>query len=382
MAVSSVRAPLAAGLVVQVAAESGEDVAVLLLRLEAGAGGEHVAQVLRHAFVDPEEGALLHLGEVVLVEVEGAAILAVPGVGELVGEEVGFGELMGVVGEAFFAYAVVGGLAVLEAFATGYVGEREKEVVDVVVARVVGGSGLADEVVELGEKGGAQIGVFGRVGDDIDVVFGRDLRGEGELVEVFAGDDGGVFKLLDGGGGVVGSAAFGVLWVVAVGWSECGADAPACRDFDRGLNGDFFYGRVRGVEEELLPLEHGELLADAGGDDAVEVSVQSGDAVGHGDVELVEVFIVASPGKDFAVGGEDDAGDVVDGAGGAVVAGDPLRRGEGDGAGLDGNVDLSVVELARGVGEIGSDLDRGLLGCRRPGVPKVSRAKGRKRCGE
>ncbi len=50
---------------------------------------------------------MLHGGEVGLVEVVGAAVLAVPGVGELVGEEVGFGELVGVVGEAFFAYAVV-----------------------------------------------------------------------------------------------------------------------------------------------------------------------------------------------------------------------------------------------------------------------------------
>ena len=74
--------------------------------------------------------------------------------------------------------------------------------VDVVVAGVVGGSGLADEVVEFGEEGGAEVGVFGRVGDDVDVVLGRDLGGEGELVEVLAGDDGGVFELLDGGGGV------------------------------------------------------------------------------------------------------------------------------------------------------------------------------------
>jgi hypothetical protein len=92
------------------------------------------------------------------------------------------------------------------------------------------------------------------------------------------------------------------------------------------------------------------------------VGVEGGDAGGDGDVELVEVFIVATPGEDLAVGGEDDAGDVVDGAGGAMVAGDPLGRGEGDGAGLDGDVDLGVVELAGGVGEVGGDLDGGLLG--------------------
>ena len=40
----------------------------------------------------------------------------------------------------------------LEAFAAGDVGEGEEEVVDVVVARGVGGAGLADEVGELGEE--------------------------------------------------------------------------------------------------------------------------------------------------------------------------------------------------------------------------------------
>ncbi len=89
--------------------------------------------------------------------------------------------------------------------------------------------------------------------------------------------------------------------------------------------------------------------------------MEGGDAGGDGDVELVEVGVVAAPGEGLAVGGEDDAGDVVDGAGGAVVAGDPLGGGEGDGAGFDGEVDLGVVELARRVGEVGGDLDGGFL---------------------
>ena len=125
-----------------------------------------------------------------------------------------------------------------------------------------------------------------------------------------------------------------MLRVVAVGWGEGGADAPAVGDYDGGLDRDVFDGGVGGVEEEFFPLEDGELLADARGDDAVEVGVEGGDAGGNGDVELVEVFVVATPGEDLAVGGEDDAGDVVDGAGGAMVAGNPLRSGEGDGAGL------------------------------------------------
>lgn len=88
--------------------------------------------------------------------------------------------------------------------------------------------------------------------------------------------------------------------------------------------------------------------------------MQGGDAFGHVDVELVEVGVVASPGEDFAVRREDNAGDLIDRAGGAMVAGDPLRGGEGCRAGLHGQVDLSVIELAGRVGEVGRDVD-GLL---------------------
>ena len=74
--------------------------------------------------------------------------------------------------------------------------------------------------------------------------------------------------------------------------------------------------------------------------------MEGGNAGGDCDVELVEVFVIATPGEDLAVGGEDDAGDLVDWAGGAMVAGNPLRRCERDGTGLDGDVDLGVVDLA------------------------------------
>jgi hypothetical protein len=269
---------------------------------------------------------------------------------------------MGWVGEAFFAYAVVGGLTVLEAFASGYVRECEEEVVDVVVTRVVGGAGFANEIREFDEERGAELRVFGSVGYYVDVVLGSDFGGEGELVEVFAGDDGGVFELFDGGGSVVSEAALGMLWIVSVGWGECGADAPALGNFDGGLDGDFFDWRVGGIEKEFFPFEDCELLADARGDDAVEVGVEGGDAGGDGYVELVEVFVVTAPGKDFAIGGEDDAGDLVDGAGGAMVAGDPLGSGEGDGAGSDRDLDLGVINLSGGIGEVRGDLDGGFLG--------------------
>ncbi len=292
------------------------------------------------------------------------------------GEQVGLAELVGVVGEALLADAVVGGLAVLEALAAGDVGEREQEVVGVVVVRLVLGVGLADEGVDLGEGLGTDVGVVGLVGDDVEVVGGLDLGGERELVEVLAGDDGRVFELLDVGDGVLGGhgrGGCGVVLLIDAGVGgrgdgtdglQRGAGAPAGGNGEAGLNRDVLGRDVGRVEEQLLPLEDRHLGGDAGRGDAVEVGVQGGHAGGDGDVELVEVLVVAAPGQDLTVGGEDDAGDVIDGAGGAVVAGDPLGGDEGDGAGLDRDLDLGVVEVACALGEVGGDLDGVRLGGR------------------
>jgi hypothetical protein len=143
-----------------------------------------------------------------------------------------------------------------------------------------------------------------------------------------------------------------MLRVVAVSWSESGAEAPARGNFDRRLDGDFFDWRIGGVEEELFPFEDGEFLADACGDDAVEVRVERGYACGNRNVELIEIFIIAAPREDFAVGGEDDAGDLVDGAGGAMVAGDPLGKYQRHCARFGGNAQVRVIDVSRRVGEV------------------------------
>ena len=179
-------------------------------------------------------------------------------------------------------------------------------------------------------------------------------------MEVLAGDDRRVFELLDAGGLERGGAAYLCVGVVGAGGGERGAEAPAGGDGHAGLNGDVADGDVGGIEQELLPLEDGDFVGGARGDDAVEMGVQRGDALGNLDVKLVEVLVVATPVDGLAVDGEDDAGDIGDRAGGAVVAGNPLRGDEGGGAGLDGEIDLRVIELAGSFGEVGGDADGGL----------------------
>ncbi len=51
----------------------------------------------------------------------------------------------------------------------------------------------------------------------------------------------------------------------------------------------------------------------------------------------------------------------LDGTGGAMVAGDPLRCDEVERAGLYGDITVGAKELARRVGEVGGDLNGCLL---------------------
>ena len=58
------------------------------------------------------------------------------------------------------------------------------------MARGIGFASFVDEVRQLGEQRGTQVGVGWVVGDDVDVVLGRDIGGERKFVEVFARKDG------------------------------------------------------------------------------------------------------------------------------------------------------------------------------------------------
>ena len=104
-------------------------------------------------------------------------------------------------------------------------------------------------------------------------------------MEVLAGDDGRVFKLLDRGDGVMGGGCAGGRVMVVFedagdgrrsagsGGLEGGADAPTRGHGHAGLDGDLLDRDVGGIHHEALPLEAGHLTGDAVGDDGVEVDV-------------------------------------------------------------------------------------------------------------
>ena len=80
-------APGAAGAVVILGGDGGEPLLILLGGPDAAARGEHVAEVLGQAFIDPEQIALHRLLVVAGGEARGTAVLAVPAMGELVRQQ-------------------------------------------------------------------------------------------------------------------------------------------------------------------------------------------------------------------------------------------------------------------------------------------------------
>jgi hypothetical protein len=74
-------------------------------------------------------------------------------------------------------------------------------------------------------------------------------------------------------------------------------------------------------------------------------------------VEGIHIHGIAFPGERLAEGLHVYSGESADGAAGAVVAGDPLRKYQRDCARLYGNAQVRVINVSRRVGEIHVELD-------------------------
>ena len=124
-------------------------------------------------------------------------------------------------------------------------------------------------------------------------------------------------------------------------------------------------GRAGRIEGDLVPLQHEQFVGgrEAFGLDEVEVGVEVRDAAGDVDVEGVDVEEVALPGDLLAVSHEVQAGDGVQRAVGAVLAGDPLGVVEGERAGLHGDDFVDMENLLRGVGGVHGEGDVRLREC-------------------
>src|SRR5580704_5411483 len=93
--------------------------------------------------------------------------------------------------------------------------------------------------------------------------------------------------------------------------------------------------------------------------------MQRGHARWNGQVKLVEVHIVTAPGEGLTASGEHHARNAIDGTCGLMLAGNPFGSDNSERASGNRQIDLGVKKSARGVCEVGGDLNRRLLTLRR-----------------
>ncbi len=357
------RTPFASGFVVEAGGGVGEAVAELLGSPQAAARGEHVAEITGQTFVNPQQFALHRLLVIRRGKARGAAVLAVPRVDEFVRQQAG-GELAKIgIDKRAQRHAIVAGLVVLEAAAAGHVGERNQEVIAAVVMRAEERSGFrhqtfvaVDEILRQIERG---VGV----GGDVEFLRRRTGRRKRNHAIVRTGDDGRIdergqrnWREFDSVSGLAHHR-------------QRSSEFPVWRKLERCLEGVIGGRLARGIERYQVPVEDHQLVGGSGieaagaaaGRDVVEADLHAVGARGHVAVEGVHVDVVAMPRDGLAGGLEAQLNHIIDGPGGAMIAGEPLRVVEGERAGRGGNGETRMKDAARGLARVDVELD-GLSG--------------------
>jgi hypothetical protein len=299
----------------------------VLDRHQPRASGKHIAPELGLAFVDPEQ-AVAHRHVVGRrPQVGRAAVFAVPAVGRFVGQEVAAGRALRPAGEIVAALAVFGRAQMLEPDPAELVAEREQEFIMVEMLGAVEPQFLLDQAAVDGDLLGRGGEVAGIVGEDVE----RDIVAEILAPVITPREHRRIDQSLIRNGAVAGPI------VLPAGDFERGRRRPAGRVADVGLDHDVAGEMAGRVERHLLPLQVEEIgrhrdpaLAAVGRRQMEEFDPQLMDAGGDVDVEGVDITRVADPGDIAGAGRDADSGERVDRTARPVIAGQPLRKEEGE----------------------------------------------------
>ena len=164
----------------------GETVPRLLWRQQAAARGQHFAQVLRQAFVNPEQVILHGLLIIRRGQIGRTAVLSVPRMHVLVREQAGCRFAFAVIDQRTLGDAAVVRLVVFQSEVRHVIAQAEQEVVIAIVMRAEKFVGLFDQILVVvpdflrrRESGGA-VGGY--------VHLGEGIVGQFDDLEKFAGD--------------------------------------------------------------------------------------------------------------------------------------------------------------------------------------------------
>lgn len=151
----------------------GEHLVRYRLRPQRGSGRQDNAPILRLAFIHPEQRVLHRHIEVRRPEVRRSATLAVPGMGQLVSEQIAPGSILFPLCEVPWPVHILAGAMMLETNAAEVLTEREQKVVAIERARPIKRVRLfhqfaiCRELLELDFEPGRMIGDYMRKHRDV-----------------------------------------------------------------------------------------------------------------------------------------------------------------------------------------------------------------------
>ncbi len=293
-------------------------------------GRQHVTPVLRLTLVDPKQGVAHRHVEVGRPKIFRPAELAVPGMGEFVGQQVPARRGLVVVGEIVGVGSVFTGTVVFGAHLLQFVAEREQEVVVVIVARAVELVGLLNQGAMGGQNLRLDLQLVRFFRDDVQMNRRRCARIQIDPGEVASGEQRAVHQGLQAGGLEADAGAW------AGGAVQGDAITPSIGQGHVGLNWNLPRKIARRIEHRLDELQIHHLGGDADRTDRVahrrevlKVDLQAGCRVGCIDMEGEDIHRVTRPGDGPAVGVDAQAGQPIDRPLGRVIARYPLRIEQG-----------------------------------------------------
>ena len=332
---------------------------------QPGTGGQHLAVVLGHAFIDPQQTVLHRCVEVGRCQVGATPVLAVPRVRHFMGQQLMTIGLLRLVPfrEVTGASAVFAGAMMLQTDAAEVVRQRQQEIVVIVVLCAEQRLGLGHQVAVRGELLVRDLQAFLRVGHDIQVDRCLGARRKILATEVGAGEQRGIHQRIQRDRLEVDGPRAALFHL------QCRAEIPAVRQHQTGVDRNTRSEIAGRIEHHGIPLQADDVRS--GDDPPLRLGQRRGEleferyalyALGHGQVERINVQRVTCPFDALFAGPDDQSGQRRDRAARCVIPRQPFGVVERQRAGFDGDCFLHAKHAMGTVRCIHAQLDRAGIG--------------------
>ncbi len=230
----------------------------------------------------------------------------------------------------------------------------------IVVPRLIKDAGFAHQIAVRIEAVVCDLQVFRSITGHIEVMFRRDFGSQREFLEVPAGQHWRIDEHVERDGFELNRIA-GLRLLC-----ERRAKFPTLGQRNGGSYRDRIGRRVRRVQHEFVPAQNREIRTGGRsgrksgrrrGRKKIELRVEAAHTPRNIEMEGVHVDVIALPGERLPIRRKNNSGEVADGPGGAVLAGNPFGIDQRQGPRMNRNREMSVQNLSRRVRQVNRQID-------------------------